>query len=280
MTVDHHFTTATRRHRHTAMADQSGRTRHGCRRGRRRRCFSPHRSAWAMRQPPSVRPRSPVWYSTKATSSTRVVQANLDAARQAGIRVGAAVTVDLPGGGRTGGKVASLGTVATVPSGNSGGGTDDRPTVPLTVALDDPAAGGTLDQQPVQVELVTDSRTNVLTVPVTALLALAEGALWRRGRPGGRVPHDRGRHDGSCSRRASSRSQAARLRPEPSWWWPVQRQKRARDRAQRGEQDARRQSACRRALRRLAPPRAWGAARRRRAVGLGKVDAAPHHGHA
>jgi len=86
------------------------------------------------------------------------------------------VTIDLPGGRRTAGRIAALGTVATVPSNSNGGSTgEDRPTVPLTVSLDDPAAAGTLDQQPVQIELVTDSRTNVLAVPVTALLALAEG---------------------------------------------------------------------------------------------------------
>ena len=154
-------------------------------------------------------PAQPGLAPYEATSSTRVVQANLDAARQAGIRVGVAVTVDLPGGGRTGGKVASLGNVATVPSGNSGGGTDDRPTVPLTVSLDDPAAAGTLDQQPVQVGLVTDSRTNVLTVPVTALLALAEGGYGVEVVPGtGPTPSWPSRR--VCSRRASSRSQAAR----------------------------------------------------------------------
>ncbi len=107
-----------------------------------------------------------------ATTTTRVVQANLDAARQLGVRAGSAVTVDLPGGVRTRGTIASLGTVATVAA-NSG--PDARPTVLLTVALDDPAAAGSLDQQPVQIELVTDSRTNVLAVPITALLALAEG---------------------------------------------------------------------------------------------------------
>ena len=50
-----------------------------------------------------------------------------------------------------------------------------RPTVPLTITLDDPSVAGELDQQPVQIEFVTESRTNVLTVPVTALVALAEG---------------------------------------------------------------------------------------------------------
>ena len=109
-----------------------------------------------------------------ATSTTRVVQADLDAARQQGINVSTAVTVDLPGGVRTPGEVAAIGRVATVANNTNGNG-NARPTVPLTITLDDPSVAGELDQQPVQIEFVTDSRTSVLTVPVTALVALAEG---------------------------------------------------------------------------------------------------------
>lgn len=109
-----------------------------------------------------------------ATSTIRIVQANLDASRQQGITVGTSVTIDLPGGTRTTGKISALGAVASTPAADNGTGSS-RPTVSLEVSLDDPAAGGQLDQQPVQLELVTDSRENVLAVPVTALLALAEG---------------------------------------------------------------------------------------------------------
>ena len=108
------------------------------------------------------------------TSTNRVVHADLDAARQGGVTVGAAVTVLLPGGVRAPGAIASLGTVATTAAADGANGSQ-RPTVPLTVTLDDPTAGGSLDQQPVQIQLVTDSRSAVLAVPVTALLALAEG---------------------------------------------------------------------------------------------------------
>jgi hypothetical protein len=108
------------------------------------------------------------------TSTDRVVQADLDAARQAGITVGGPVTVDLPDGSHASGTIASLGTVATVSTSDGSTGSQ-RPTVPLTVTLDDPAAAGSLDQQPVQIEVVTDTRRAALAVPVTALLALAEG---------------------------------------------------------------------------------------------------------
>jgi peptidoglycan hydrolase-like protein with peptidoglycan-binding domain len=108
-----------------------------------------------------------------ATSTARVVHADLDAARQEGVTAGMAVTVDLPGGAKAAAKIASIGRVASVPSGDNGG--NRRATVPLTVTLDDPLAAGPLDQQPVTIELVTDSRKGVLAVPVTALMALAEG---------------------------------------------------------------------------------------------------------
>jgi len=45
----------------------------------------------------------------------------------------------------------------------------------VTISLDDPAAAGDLDHAPVTVTVVRDSRENVLTVPVNALLALIEG---------------------------------------------------------------------------------------------------------
>jgi peptidoglycan hydrolase-like protein with peptidoglycan-binding domain len=110
-----------------------------------------------------------------ATSANRVAEIDLDAARQQGVDVGTPVTVDLPGGAHTSGKIATVGRVATIAAPADGGSGPSRPSVPVTISLDDPAAAGDFDRQPVQVEFVTESRTNVLTVPVTALLALAEG---------------------------------------------------------------------------------------------------------
>jgi multidrug efflux pump subunit AcrA (membrane-fusion protein) len=57
----------------------------------------------------------------------------------------------------------------------SGSGQDQTTTIPVTVALDHPNAGGRLDQAPVDVYVTTESRKGVLAVPVTALLALQEG---------------------------------------------------------------------------------------------------------
>jgi len=108
-----------------------------------------------------------------ATSPERVVSVDLDASRQRGVQVGEPVTVDLLDGATAAGTVASVGRVASTPPDGAGG--PGRPTVAMTVALADPSATGTFDQQPVQVELATASRQHVLAVPVTALVALAEG---------------------------------------------------------------------------------------------------------
>jgi len=108
------------------------------------------------------------------TSTVRSAQADLDASRQQGINVGDQVTIDLPGGGRTAGRVATLGRVATAGR-DDGNGSTGRATVPLSISLDKPGAAGALDQVPVQIELVTAARSHVLAVPITALLAMADG---------------------------------------------------------------------------------------------------------
>ncbi|HEY3088068.1 MAG TPA: peptidoglycan-binding protein [Jatrophihabitantaceae bacterium] len=106
-----------------------------------------------------------------ATSTTRQVSIDLDADLQSTVKDGDAVTITLPDGRTTPGRVSSVGTVATKAQANS----DSSPTITVTVALADPQAMGTLDQAPVQVAITTDTVQNALVVPVTALLALAGG---------------------------------------------------------------------------------------------------------
>jgi peptidoglycan hydrolase-like protein with peptidoglycan-binding domain len=114
----------------------------------------------------------------QATSTTRQVTVNLDAALQGDVRAGDQVTITLPDHSTTAGTVSSVSTVATAgSSGSSGssGGSSSTATVQVSIALRDPAATGTLDQSPVQVAITTATAPDVLTVPVTALLALAGG---------------------------------------------------------------------------------------------------------
>jgi hypothetical protein len=106
-----------------------------------------------------------------ATSVTRQVTVNLDAAQQSQVKVGDKVTITLPNGQTTPGRVTSVGKVATTPV----GGSDSTPTVEVHITPTDAAATGTLDKAPVQVAIITDTVRDALVVPVNALLALAGG---------------------------------------------------------------------------------------------------------
>ena len=120
------------------------------------------------------------------TSTSRVVQVDLDATKQSLAKVGDKVDVKLPDGKVTTGSIASVGTVAQT----KGQGENTKRVVPVTVTLDDPGATGSIDQAPVKVGITSDSRKGVLAVPVNALLALSEGGYGVRvvdGTPGGRI---------------------------------------------------------------------------------------------
>jgi peptidoglycan hydrolase-like protein with peptidoglycan-binding domain len=119
-----------------------------------------------------------------ATATQEIGLDDLPAARQGLRGTGSSVSVDLPSGRHIVGTVAGVGDVVSTATGGdagtngSAGGGDTgaaTPTVPVTITLADPAASNGLDQVPVQVETVTQNRPGVLAVPVTALLALAEG---------------------------------------------------------------------------------------------------------
>ena len=71
--------------------------------------------------------------------------------------------------------MTSIGTVATAPSGGNQNGPPQEATVTVTIALTDPAAGGTLDLAPVSVGIAGDAHKGVLAVPITALLAQPDG---------------------------------------------------------------------------------------------------------
>ena len=110
------------------------------------------------------------------TLTTRQVQIALDASLQSDVKVGDPVAITLPNNQTTPGRVSYVGTVATVPSGSGGGGGgSSTPTIVVDVTPTDPAATGHLDQAPVNVSITTQSVSNVLAVPVNALLALAGG---------------------------------------------------------------------------------------------------------
>ena len=104
------------------------------------------------------------------SGTTRVVQIPLDVALQTMARKGSAATVTLPDGTDVAGTVAAVGSVAV-----AGRLATDPATIDVTVTVADQTRFGTLDQAPVTVTLVAASVENVLTVPVAALVALADG---------------------------------------------------------------------------------------------------------
>jgi hypothetical protein len=125
-----------------------------------------------------------------ATSLTPVVTVDLDVSQEYLVKPGDAVTVVLPDGTSTvGGRIETVGTVATCPGGggtgagaggsspceSSGSGNASTPTVTVTITLDSTPPGATLDQAPVNVNITTQTADNVLAAPVNALLALQDG---------------------------------------------------------------------------------------------------------
>lgn len=102
-----------------------------------------------------------------ATSTTPVVSIALNVTDESAVRVGEHVTITLPDNQTTPGVVSSVGTVATAPP----SGSSASPTITVLVTPTDPRTLGGLTSSPVNVTITTASASNVLVVPVTALLA-------------------------------------------------------------------------------------------------------------
>ena len=128
-----------------------------------------------------------------ATSTTPIVTVALEVTQEYLVKPGDAVTVVLPDGTTTvGGRVQTVGNVATCPGGSgtgtgssadqspcssSGSNNNSTPTVTVTITLDATRPGATLDQAPVNVNITTQRADNILAVPVNALLALEGGGF-------------------------------------------------------------------------------------------------------
>ncbi|MEU4481745.1 peptidoglycan-binding domain-containing protein [Micromonospora sp. NPDC023966] len=110
------------------------------------------------------------------TGTTRVVTVSLDVDDERLAKKGAKVTVSLPDGKEVAGTVADTETVIeTGTDGGAGGQGDPETKIEVTVTAADPRALTGFDQASAKVAFTAAERRDVLTVPVAALLALAEG---------------------------------------------------------------------------------------------------------
>jgi peptidoglycan hydrolase-like protein with peptidoglycan-binding domain len=105
------------------------------------------------------------------TGTEPVVTIDLAVSNLRLVRRGAGVSVELPNGGSVTGRVRSVASAARAATAAD----DAEPTIQVAVTLQRGARVGGIDQAPVDVSVESRRRSNVLTVPVTALLALAEG---------------------------------------------------------------------------------------------------------
>lgn len=116
------------------------------------------------------------------TGTAREVTVEVEVAELRLVKDGAKVTVTLPGGDEVTGKITEIGTVVSTSDDDSSGGPGDGAdsgsadaTVDVIVSISDQKALGELTGGPVDVTFVSQTRKNVLAVPVGALLSLAEG---------------------------------------------------------------------------------------------------------
>jgi hypothetical protein len=122
------------------------------------------------------------------TSATPVVLAQLPVGQEYLVKRGDRVSVTLPDGVTTApGVVVAISAQASASSDQQGSGagpstpsqgqgqSPGQPTVQVMVRLVHPGAAGNLDQAPVTVNIVSARASNVLAVPVNALVALSGG---------------------------------------------------------------------------------------------------------
>lgn len=109
------------------------------------------------------------------TGTDRQVVVELEVNDQRLARKGAKVELTMPDGTDVPGTISRVETVVTTPAAGAGGQSEPKTTIEVTVTVDDPKALAGFDQASVDVAFTAAERADVLTVPVAALLALAEG---------------------------------------------------------------------------------------------------------
>ncbi|MGP0103688.1 MAG: hypothetical protein ACLPUT_18955 [Solirubrobacteraceae bacterium] len=112
------------------------------------------------------------------TTSTRlIVTVDLPASSQSEAKVGEMVSVEMPAGNVVGGVITAVSPIAASSSSSAqGSSSSSQATIPVTIKLREHVSGAGLDQAPVSVNFAEAVAKNVLSVPVTALVATSGGA--------------------------------------------------------------------------------------------------------
>lgn len=117
----------------------------------------------------------------RAGGTRRLVTVNLPVDRQRLAVRNARVSVELPGGRSTTGRVTDIGAVASAPQAGAQptpaatappGQAVQNAAIEVGVTLDHPGVAGRLDRAPVTVGFTSETHRGVLAVPVTALVAV------------------------------------------------------------------------------------------------------------
>jgi len=110
------------------------------------------------------------------TSTRRLVTVALDTTKSTMAKEGARVTVVLPSAEKVGGRISSVGKVATAPpSEEPSAGSSSGTTATIEVKIRLFSRKTALDQAPVTVRFEQSRRKDVLAIPVTALVAQPGG---------------------------------------------------------------------------------------------------------
>lgn len=103
-----------------------------------------------------------------ATDTTQIVEAKVKLVDQQLSALDTAVTVQLPGGKTTSGKVTSVGTPTEIDGANG----QKQTVIPIVVSLNDPTQSAAFQQASVSVSIPSEKREAVLSIPVGALIAI------------------------------------------------------------------------------------------------------------
>ena len=173
---------AQREHRQRRRSERRSKRRDG-----RQRCLE-HRAGASSGSAGATGGSGTAQAILQTTSNQLQVTVNLDATKQSEAVVGEAVTVQLPNSTTVGGKITAVSPVAQSASsssssasgssagsgsGSSGASSTPSSTVPVTIKVTGRQPLSGLDQAAVSVNFQQQMESNVLSVPVSALLATA-----------------------------------------------------------------------------------------------------------